>query len=54
MYIFYKVIFDTQSNEASETEVFSVRIDLIWRITSNSNDTSKNNQLKSNKYKMAR
>lgn len=32
MYIFYKVIFDTQSNEASETEVFSVRIDLVlWK-----------------------
>lgn len=33
MYIFYKVIFDTQSNEANETEVFSVRIDLVlWKV----------------------
>lgn len=33
MYIFYKVIFDAPSNEASETEVFSVRIDLVlWKV----------------------
>lgn len=33
MYIFYKVIFDMQSNEVSEIEVFSVRIDLVfWKV----------------------